>query len=117
MRIDYRETHGNKAGRPASGLDASSVWTLAGVALLAACAHDGSSFLESGGGETGAEAASSASFGAMLAAIAVVGFSASGGGGGGANADRSSQAYSFQLLDTEEGDETLEEFTLTARGQ
>ena len=118
MRIDYQETHRNKAGRPASGLDASSFWTMAGVALLAACAHDGSSFLESGGGETGAEAASSASFGAMLAAIAVVGFSASGGGGGaGGGEDRYSRAYTWQLDDTEEGDENPDDFSLRSQSQ
>ena len=96
MRIDYLETDHRKTGRAPSGRNASTIWTLTGVALLAACAHDGSSFLESGGGDTGASgagagagtAASSTTLG-VLAAIAAVGIGASSGGsssGGGGSA-------------------------------
>ena len=84
MRIDYQNTTHKTAGRKASGFGAHSIWTLTGVALLAACAHDGSSFVgvESGGG--GGDGATDGqttllAAGAVAAVAIIAGNSDSGG--------------------------------------
>ena len=147
MRIDHHEptrripgTPGTPRGR-ASGPGAASVWTLTGVALLAACAHDGAGYLletglEAGGGATGAStggAAAAPSGMAALAAIAVVGIgvAASNGGGGsstgsgvggdggsgGSRAAELEPLASYQLHDTVAADESAGDYPLSAPPQ
>ena len=114
MRIDFSDTTPRKSSRPArSGPAASSVWTLTGVALMAACAHDeAGSFLESGGGETGAATSSAYT---ALAALVAIGLTASAGGGssGGSGGDA---RYSYQLADTNAQESSPAGYQLSAGG-
>ena len=139
MRIDNQQTgNGTGRGRAAvrrNGNDASALWTLTGVALLAACAHDDvGSFLESGGGATGTAAggaAAGSSGMAALAAIAAVGIgvAASNGGGGTGSGNRGAPDSgrskgaeletipAYQLMDTMAEEGGPGDYPVSAQGQ
>ena len=86
MRINHEATTRKTAGRIPAGTDVSAIWTLTGVALLAACAHDGTSYFdaESGGGDEGPNNQQHVHLSIASGIIAIMfGSGGSGGGGGG----------------------------------
>ena len=91
MRINPGKNNGKTVGGRSPGAGAPAVWTLAGVALLAACAHDSAGFfgVESDGGESGGGSTSEDyAHWTVLAAVAIITALGGGGGVGGQAANR-----------------------------
>ena len=91
MRVNHQENYHGRINRISSRPDVSAVWALTGVALLAACAHDGAGFFGTGDEDAGLSGGggfnnpTATPWGAIFAAAAVAVLGAGAGGTGGTN--------------------------------
>ena len=120
LRADRGAAAPGTAGRTAAGSDVQAVWTLTGVALLAACAHDGAGLFgtgsdagSSGGGYTNEE---ETHWPILAAIIALSSFGGGGGGGGGVNRAPRLEDQSATVRDTAAVEPDSHRFTAMVEG-